>query len=161
MKKLLLIFSVLGIAISAFAQDEATLKLPIPHYHILKSDSTYSTWADLKHKPVMIIYFSPDCSHCQHLIHELQPKIKQLGDIQIVLISWVQYKMIKNFYHDYDLAKYPNVTVGTEGYDLMVMKYFQIKTTPFIAIYNRNGKMVQYFDKVPKVEDITAAVKKV
>jgi thioredoxin-related protein len=133
----------------------------LPMYHILNTDSVNVTTAKLKKdKPVMIIYFSPDCSHCQHLMYELKPKLKELSSIQIVMISFVQYKMIKEFYRDFGLSAYPNITVGTEGYTYEMQKYFEIKTTPYIAIYDKHGKLVKAYEKAPDVNELIAVAKK-
>lgn len=50
--------------------------------------------------------------------------------------------------------------MGTEFPKYNVQKYYQVGTTPFVAFYDRNGKMTEYFDKPPKIEDVLAAVKK-
>lgn len=82
--------------------------------------------------------------------------------MQIVLITFVtQLKAIQVFQRDFDLAKYHNITIGTEGYTYLVQKYFQIKNTPFIAIYDRNGKISKTYDKVPTIPVLIAAAKKV
>ena len=162
MKKLLLFFCL--IAAGGFAHAQDTINPNIPPYKILTTDSTFATPAKLKkgHK-VMIMYFSPDCPHCQHLMYDLKPKMKQLGDTEIVMITWsanYDIRAIKNFRRDFGLAAYPNLIIGTEGYTMVVMKYYHVTTTPFIAICNRQGKMVKSFDKPPKAEDVLEAVKK-
>ena len=82
--------------------------------------------------------------------------------MQIVLITFVtQLKAIQVFQRDFDLAKYHNITIGTEGYTYLVQKYYQIKNTPYIAIYNRNGKLSQAYPMVPKIPVLMAALKKV
>jgi thioredoxin-related protein len=163
MKKLLLILSLIILAGCTQAQNKQNIE-NIPPFKILKSDSTYFTTANLKkNKPVMIIYFSPDCSHCQHLVYEMKPKMKQFGDTQIVMVTFTEFtmlKMIKNFIRDFGLAKYPNITVGTEGHTYVVQQYYQVKTTPYIAIYDHKGKLVQAFDKVPSMEELIIAIKK-
>lgn len=163
MKKLLLILSLIIVAGCTQAQNKQNIE-NIPPFKILKSDSTYFTPANLKkNKPVMIIYFSPDCSHCQHLVYEMKPKMKQFGDTQIVMVTFTEFtmlKMIKNFTRDFGLAKYPNITVGTEGHTYVVQQYYQVKTTPYIAIYDHKGKLVQAFDKVPSMEELIIAIKK-
>jgi len=167
MKKLLVIFNLVFLTGCLFAQDNpvGTISSGIPSYRILTTDSVYVTPANLKKNTrVMIVYFSPDCPHCQHLVTELKPKIKELGDTQVVLITWsnnYDIKAIKAFYKEYGLAAYHNITIGTEGYTNKVMNYYHVMTTPFVAIYDRNGKMTKYFDKPPKVEDVVAAVKKI
>jgi len=151
----------------AQGQDKAILRLPIPHYKILKADSTYTDWTTLKkNKPVMIIYFMPDCPHCQLLMNEMKQEMNVFKDIQIVMICGTRtvypyMGMIRNFNRDFNLSKYKNITMGTEYPNYKVVKYYQVATTPFIAFYDRDGKMIKYFDKPAKIEDVVAAAKKV
>ena len=163
MKKLLFLFGLIIAAGCTNAQTSFTSPATIPPYHILTTDSVYATPANLKkNTPVMIIYFAPDCSHCQHLMHEMKPVMKNFKNIQIVMVTFVlQLKAIQNFYRDFDLKKYPNITVGTEGYTYVVQKYYQIKTTPYIALYDKKGKLVKTYEKAPKVDDLVAEVKKI
>ena len=166
MKKIFLLFSLVILAAFAHAQDKDMLKLAIPHYRILRVDSTYITQDALnKNKPVMFIYFGPDCPHCQHLMSEMEKNMEPFKDIQIVMITFTRTEypylnMIRNFSRDYALPKYKNITMGTESPGDEVLKYYHVSTTPFIAIYNNKGKMIKYFDKPPKVEDLITAVKK-
>ncbi len=88
--------------------------------------------------------------------------MKELGNTQIIMITWsanYDIRALKNFVRDFDLKKYPNITVGTEGYTYLVQKYFNVITTPFIAIYNSNGKLVKTFSKATEIDDVVAAVK--
>ena len=166
MKKLVVLIALVALYTCTFAQDttDKFIDPNIPQYRILTTDSVYTFPGKLKKDTrVMIIYFSPDCPHCQHLTNELKPRMKELGNTQIVMITWSMnhdIRAIKTFYRDFGLKAYHNIIVGTEGYDNTVMKYYHVTTTPFIAIYNRKGKMVKSFDKQPKAEDVIAAVKK-
>ena len=159
MKKLLFFF---GLIIAAGCSRAQTTPEAIPPYHILTTDSVYVTPKNLKpNKPVMVIYFAPDCSHCQHLMYEMKPVMKKLKNVQVVMITFVeQLQAIKTFYRDYNLAKYPNFTVGTEGYTYVVQKYYNVRSTPFIALYNRKGKLSKSFEKPPKMDELVADVKK-
>ena len=137
----------------------------IPPYRILTTDSVFVTPASLqKNKAVMIIYFSPDCSHCQRMMYELKPKMKEFKNIQVIMVTFSKdydIRGIREFRRDYELNKYPNFVLGTEGYTMLVQHYYDVKTTPFIAIYNKNHKLSTYFDKVTSPDKIIAAVKKV
>jgi len=163
MKKLILFLNLIIVAGCASAQNKQDIT-HIPHFKILKADSSYFTYADLKkNRPVMIIYFSPDCSHCQHLMYEMKPKMKQFGDTQIVMITFTDFtmlKMIKNFNRDFDLAKFSNLTVGTEGRSYVVQQYYQVKTTPYIAVYDHKGNLIKAFEKVPTMDELIATAKK-
>lgn len=163
MKKILLLFCLAIAAGCTEAQTNYYTPPPtIPPYHILTTDSVYVTPANLKkNKPVMIIYFVPDCSHCRHLIGEMKPVMKDFKGIQIVMVTFVEkLRAIKDFYKDFDLKKYPNFTVGTEGYTYVVQRYYQVATTPYIAIYDKNHRLSQAYTKPPKIEELVAAVRK-
>jgi thioredoxin-related protein len=162
MKKLFVLFCLIIAAGCTLAQDNEKLGAAIPPYRILTTDSSWVTPANLKAKRTLLIYFSPDCPHCQHLTMDIKQKIKQFGDTQIMMITWsnnYDIRAIKNFVRDFDLRKYPAIKVGTEGYTYQVQKYFKIETTPFVAVYNSKGKLTKSFRKQPEVEDVLKAVK--
>ncbi|MBS7565934.1 thioredoxin fold domain-containing protein [Mucilaginibacter sp. Bleaf8] len=160
MKKLLFIFLSL-IVIAGCTQAQSTKTKKLVSYRLLNTDSVYVTPAQLKkNKPVMLIYFSPDCGHCQRLIYEMQPKMKEFADVQIVMATFTSYPMIKGFYRDFGISRYPNITVGTEGYTYTVQRYYDVKTTPYVVIYDKKGNWVKDFPKQPKVEELIAVVKK-
>jgi thioredoxin-related protein len=137
----------------------------IPEFRILTQDSVYVNNSILKNnKPVVFIYFSPDCSHCQRLMYELKPYMKDFSKSQVVMVTFIQksyLKLLREFRRDFSLNSYPNFITGTEYPDYKLQRYFQVATTPFIAIYGRNGKLVKYFDKSPKeVTEFVDVVKK-
>ena len=71
--------------------------------------------------------------------------------------------MIRDFNKKYNLAKYPNFTVGTEytdGKKYPIQAYYGIYNTPYVVVYNTKGTVVKSFTIVPKVEDLLEAVKK-
>jgi len=164
--KLLLFFGLITIVSASCAQNPPVSKSKaaqgIPPYRILNTDSVYVTPADLKkNMPVMVIYFSPDCSHCQHLMYELKPKMNELKHVQVVMVTFVQQiKAIQVFYRDFDLKKYPNFTVGTEGYTYLVQRYFDVHMTPYIALYDKNRKLVKAWEKAPSADELADEAKK-
>jgi peroxiredoxin len=163
MKKLILFFTLIIGVLSCNAQNNETPGSAMPPYKILKTDSTWATPANLKHRRTVLIYFSPDCPHCQHLTMEMREKMKQFGDAQIVMITWsnnYDIRAIKSFVKEFDLKKYPNIFVGTEGYSYGVQKYYKIETTPYIAVFNADGKLSKAFRKAPeKVDSLLTALK--
>jgi thioredoxin-related protein len=166
MKKLLLFFGLVIAAGCSRAQTQTKAYTPppvIPPYRILNTDSVYVTPANLKkNRPVMVIYFAPDCSHCQHLMYELKPQMNALKNVQVVMVTFVlQLKAIQVFYRDFDLKKYPNFTVGTEGTSYKVQQYYQVHTTPYIALYDKSGKLVKAWEKAPPVDELVDEVKKI
>lgn len=168
MKRLLFALSFIIVAGCSRAQNTpVVIPTTIPTYKILTADSTYKSYTDLKKdKPVMVIYFAPDCSHCQHLMNELKPKMNDLKKMQVVLITFTRTEfpylnLLRDFRKTYNLSKYPNFTMGTEYPDYKVQQFYHVQSTPFIAIYDRDGKLTKSYNKVPTVDDLMASVKKV
>jgi thiol-disulfide isomerase/thioredoxin len=161
MKNILILLSLIIVTGCTRAQDVSKIQ-NIPPYKVLSApDSAYKTPANLKKdQPVMVVYFSPDCSHCQHLMYEMKGQMKDFSKIQVVMITPVDYKMVKGFYRDFGISEYPNFTVGTEGYSYQVLKYYNVKMTPYIAIYNHKHKLLKAYDKVPKIKELAGMVKK-
>lgn len=170
MRKIFFFLSLIITAGCSQAQTTSPEKLPaaniekLPAFKILTKDSAYLTNANLKKdKPVMLIYFAPDCSHCQRLMYEMKPEMAKFKNIQILMVTFTQtnmLKMLKEFYRDYNFAAYPNILMGTEYPNYVVQRYYNVSTTPYIAIYDHKGKLVKAFEKAPKMAELEAAIKK-
>ena len=159
MKKLFFFFTFLVAACSGTAQTP--VPETIPQFKILTTDSVNITLADLKKdKPVMIIYFQPDCGHCQHMMNQMRPEMDKFKNVQVILVTFVQLKAIRVFYKDYGLQKYPNFIVGTEGYSHPLLNIYNLKTTPYIALYDHKGKLYRTFEKAPSMNELEKAVNK-
>ena len=79
-------------ASASFAQQDTTSppykRFPaLPPLQLLLSDSiTKFTTADLpKKRPVLIMFFSPDCEHCQHETEQLVARKDEFKNIQVVI----------------------------------------------------------------------------
>lgn len=149
MKKLFF-YLLLLVTVAVQAQKTDTVpafkKSPyIPAFTILQSDSTSFTKMDLpKHRPVVIIYFSPDCGHCQLTAQEFSKKMDELKDVFFVWVSYHSPDANKKFAEDYGLNKFTNVRLGKDTkYFLPV--FYDVKFTPFIAAYDKNGKLLNTY----------------
>jgi hypothetical protein len=43
---------------------------------------------------------------------------------------------------------------------MVVQRFYDVHTTPFIALYDKNRKLVKSWDKAPTVDDLADEVKK-
>jgi thiol-disulfide isomerase/thioredoxin len=164
MKRLIfLLFAVIaGFACSQAQTQAPIIPLTIPPYKILTTNDQTVTPANLvKNKPVMIIYFAPDCPHCQKLINDIKPSMAKFKNIQVIMITFTDIRMVKTFENDYGLKAYPNFVLGTEGYTYTVQRFYKLQHTPFVAIYNKGGQLVQTFEKQPEASDLLTAIKKI
>src|SRR4030095_12540774 len=61
----------------------------IPPFKMTLSNNKIFNSADLpRGKPLVLIYFDPDCDHCQKLVTELVKKMNSFKKAEIVLITF-------------------------------------------------------------------------
>jgi thioredoxin-related protein len=131
----------------------------IPPFTLLNiSDSTIFTKENLlKRKPTLIILFSPDCDHCKHFTSQLITNIDLLQQYQIIMVSFLNTALIKQFYTEYALSKYSNIIVAKDS-AYFLGTFYALHTYPSIILYNKKGKFVQMFDGTVPIKTIAAAL---
>jgi thiol-disulfide isomerase/thioredoxin len=148
MKQISLIF-VVAVLFGCFGADpEKTGKegKPMPAFSMLLIDS--STWIHSQNipigKPTVLFYFSPYCHYCIAQTKTITENIDKLKNIQFYFISYFPLSAVKNFYQEYQLAKYPNITAGLDSSNF-VNNYFEIPAFPYLAIYGNDKKLNKTF----------------
>ncbi|MBS4043578.1 MAG: hypothetical protein KGZ59_07160 [Chitinophagaceae bacterium] len=109
-----------------------------------------------KDKTVALIFFSPDCEHCQHTAQEIVQKMDSLQNIVMVWNgpSYIPLTDTKTFYEKYELNKYPNIIMGKEVAYFMPI-FYRIEITPYAAIY-KNGSFYTELRNSITVKDLIA-----
>ena len=131
----------------------------IPSFKIQMPDSAWFSKADLqKNKPVLILYFSPDCGHCQLETEELLSKMKELNNLQIVMITSRPFADMANFADHYKIKRFPAIKIGTDP-ARFVTTFYDVKFTPFSALYDKNGKLVKVYESGIDMEELAGLVK--
>ena len=103
----------------------------------------------------MLVFFDPDCDHCQLATKNITEKIDQLKDVQIIMVSIYDFKKMKKFYKDYKIAKYPNIILARDGiYDLV--RFYNVSAIPDVYVYDKSGKLLNHFKKDIPVDEIIA-----
>jgi hypothetical protein len=141
MKHLLLISTFLLTSLIASAQKSVIPSTIAPFRILNVADSTY---------------FTPVNLNCEQYTKAILSKINNFKNSQLVFITFARYEPTKAYVKKFKLDKYPNITVGTEGYTYTVQRFYRINTTPFTAIYNKSGQLIKTFAKDPKVEEVSA-----
>jgi hypothetical protein len=59
----------------------------------------------------------------------------------------------------YQTYKYENMKVGTEGNTYFLRRFLKIDSTPFTALYNKEGQLVYSYKKETPVNDLINRVK--
>jgi cytochrome oxidase Cu insertion factor (SCO1/SenC/PrrC family) len=161
MKKTVFTLIAICLVFNVMAQADTTekyIRFPtIPAFNITKvPDSSSFTNNQLqKNKPTILFFFNPDCDHCQEETKKLTAKIDQLKDVQILMISILDFNSIKKFYKEYKIADYPNITMARETtYNLP--GFYNIHSIPDVYVYDKKGNFLKTFKKTFPVKEIAA-----
>ncbi len=132
----------------------------IPPFRILQTDSsTWYTKANLpRKKPLIIVYFSPTCGHCQLETKDMVDSMNLLEKATIVFVSTHPIYELKPFEEKYELTKFKNVHIGREV-KYFIPSFFRVKYTPYVAIYNSKGQFVKSFEGGSKMIEIASLLK--
>ena len=132
----------------------------IPAFSIYTTpDSSLFSNKNLKaNKPFILMFFSPDCDHCQKQTKEMLAYKNELKEVQILMASPSSYGMVKQFYKDYNLSAMPNIKLGNDV-SYALGSIFQLRTFPSIFVYDNSGKLAKAFVGNADVPTILAALK--
>ena len=131
----------------------------IPPFKILKIDNTWFSNEQLPKKDyTIIIYFAPDCGHCQHEIKEIIKNYDKFSKVNFVWVSFKSLPEITEFYTKYEVAKYPNMIMGRD-IDYKLPSFFRVKFTPFVAVYDKKGIFVKAFEGGAEMKDLLPVLK--
>jgi len=165
LKIIILIAVFTSFCLCGHAQQDATAATfnniqHIPVFKIFKApDSTVFTSEQLKkNKPFVLMFFSPDCDHCQKETKELLAYKEELKGLQIVMASPAAFKGIKGFYEEYNIASMTNIIMGQDLNYALGLKY-QLRTYPSIFVYDSTGILTKAFVGNAGVPAILDAVK--
>ena len=98
-------------------------------------------------KPILIVYFSPECDHCEKMLKNFFKQVTNFQKASVAFITYLPVEKVEKFEKDYNLPKYPNMYSGTEGSTFFVRNYYKIMDVPFVALYTKNGDFVTSYEK--------------
>ena len=167
MRKLLFLTGCLFITCAGFSQTKqegdsipAYIHIgDIPDFITYKApDSTAFVKKDLqKGKAVLLMIFSPDCGHCQHVATEILENMSHFKNDKILMITWLPFSDMMSFYKTYKIADYPNVTMAWDP-KYFFLPYFHVHTFPKLIAYNKKEKYIKEFEGNIKIEEVWQAM---
>jgi thiol-disulfide isomerase/thioredoxin len=163
MKQFALLFTFTAMLFIAKAQKDTLLppyrQVPvIPAFTIQLTDSSYFAKKDIPKKmPVVMIYFNPECGHCQQEAQELAKNMDKFKKVFFVMAAYHDMEQIKEFATTYGLDKFRNLRIGKD-FKYFIPVFYQVKTTPFSAVYDKKGRLLKAFPDGMSVEDLEKAL---
>lgn len=132
----------------------------LPKFGLLLSDSiTYINTNNIPEgKPVVLFYFSPQCPYCRDQLADMIKEIDVLKDVRIYMITGFPLPAIKDFLEEYELYKYPNITMGRDSTEYLA-HYFNVPGVPYTAIYGKDKRLKGAFAgrmKGKQIKDVAA-----
>ncbi|MDQ2721580.1 MAG: thioredoxin family protein [Bacteroidota bacterium] len=137
-------------------------KIPktVPAFKMLLSNGSMFSSKELSHqKPLIIIYFAPDCEHCQVLMNEFFKRIDDFKKAQIVMATFEAASELTGFEKKYETSKYPNIKVGTETPVFFFRVHYNLQHTPFTALFDKRGKLIVSYKEHTPVDDLIKQLK--
>jgi thiol-disulfide isomerase/thioredoxin len=151
LKKAFLII-LLAFPLSAiFAQKDSAdryvnnfVNIPPIAVNILPDSARFTNDSLRKGVPFVLMFFNPDCEHCQKETKELLAYRNELKDIQILMISPASFAEIRDFYQSYGLSSMPNLRMGQDlNYKLGMI--YKLRTYPSMFVYDNRGTLAKAF----------------
>jgi thioredoxin-related protein len=129
-------------------------KLPAFNIRMMDSVTVFNTYNIPEGRKTMIVFFSPDCKHCQSLVKHLLKGMDSLENVQFYMITPVHSMTdLRNFYEKYHLAEYKNIKLVGRDYEFFFGTFYGIKVVPDLALYDEHKMLIKLFEgNVPIAE---------
>lgn len=164
MKPVIIFFASLFFGTVAFSQYDTTAPYlknkTLPNFSLLSTDSVAFTQNILaENKNTIIMLFNPECEHCQQQLRLLLTTKEVTQTANLLLTSTETLRKLKDFYNKFQLQKYPWVYIGKD-YKYFFGGFYQPKTIPVLAFYNKQKQLVFFNQGNVKKKEIVQALKK-
>ncbi|BFG71685.1 hypothetical protein KACHI17_25660 [Sediminibacterium sp. KACHI17] len=165
MKKIFFTLLVSLTGLMSYAQNSSEDQPPflktkkLPEFTILQTDSTWFTKQELPASDfTIIVYFSPDCGHCQHEAKEMMAVMDSLKNSFILWVSYREMADIKGFAQEYGFFNHKNLKVGRDP-NYGIPSFFQVKYTPYVAVYDKKGNYIKAYEGGVEMPELLGLLK--
>ncbi|MFN7118594.1 MAG: peroxiredoxin family protein [Saprospiraceae bacterium] len=133
-------------------QQERVQALPAFQFGTL--NNTFFSNDNLKsNQSALVIYFNPDCEHCQYEARAIRDSLHRFAAVNVLLVSDEPMERLQQFAQEYDLADQPNIHILYDE-KRQFKALFGTSMVPSIFIYNREQQLVKHFKGETKIEAI-------
>src|SRR5215471_21382701 len=131
-----------SICILLLSCQSGVKKNEIPEFdlQLINNGSHFNTSKIPAGKPIVFVFFSTDCEHCQEETSSILNSMDKFQHTQFYFISIDPIEKIKIFNKYYRLFNYPNILVARD-YKYAMPGYYKISSTPFIALYDEKKQL--------------------
>lgn len=126
----------------------------LPAFEFTRLDNvTFSNEKLQSSLSALIIYFNPECEHCQYEARAIRDSLHRFAATNVMLVSDEPLERLQQFAQEYDLADQPNIHILYDE-KRQFKDFFGTSMVPSIFIYNREQQLVKHFKGETKIEAI-------
>lgn len=123
----------------------------------LDSSRISSVSVRTKNEPIVVICFSPTCSHCQHQAEEITSHMKDFKEVKFLMVSSYPMQEVREFAEAYALNRFPNILVASDP-NFSMGQFYELRSLPGIYLYDKKGKYKKHFETNVIAEDLLKAI---
>jgi hypothetical protein len=140
--------------------QKIALVAQLPDFDILSLDSVHFIHTkDLRTgAPILFMYFSPTCDHCQQQTRDLLAHHEALRDTKIYMLTNEPAADARKFYQQFRLDTARNVFVGLD-YQYSFYRLFKPSEIPYFAIYDRDKTLKKIYQGQTQITSVLASLK--
>jgi hypothetical protein len=132
---------------------------PFPQFDILLADSTtrLNTASIPEGAPIVLLYFSPDCEHCQKETAAILQHMQALKNARFFFVTNDPLERLKTFKTYYKLDNYANITLGQDD-RFFLLRHFKGAYPPYLVLYDKQKQQRAAYQGETSVDTIISFV---
>ena len=119
-----------------------------------------SGYIQIKEKPLMIMYFSPDCSHCEYELDVMNNRFAEITNADAYCITTDKMFIQNNVYKKWNNLVNSGNFVFAQVKESEYKNKYGINVTPVFYFFGRNGRLVDKIVGETKFDRILGSIKR-
>lgn len=134
----------------------------LPAFEILELDSStvFNSYSIPKGRPIVLFYFGAECGHCESAFETLEKGWDSLEHADFYLMSFSPLYQIKEFAEKHHIDQHKNIKLIGMDKKMFFTGYYGVRAVPFIAVYDKNKKLVKAWHTHVSVKDLWEQLKR-
>jgi len=129
--------------------------LPSFNIRLLDSVTIFNTDNIPSGKPIAIVFFDPNCKHCQHSINALIKSMDSVRNVRFYFITPVHdLALLRNFYMQYHMGDYKNIQIAGRDFEFFFFDFYRTISYPDVALYDKHKKLIRLIEGEFSASDI-------
>ena len=120
----------------------------------LTNGKQFATSALSKDRPILLVYFAPDCDHCITFLNSLFKDFEAFRRTHVLLVTFKPVKDLIPIERTYGTSRYKNIIVGSELKPLFLQVHYRLQNTPYVALYDKNSILIRAYKKDAPVKEL-------